>query len=300
LINTVAGMGAHLFAASLVMASIRLCQPKGEGYSVPRALALVFASMSYVIYVLAYVGRDGAVYWLMTAVLMFIVFRGQLPAKLRRRIALTGGILCGLVLLPVATITVARFANSDFGVGGSLLEYYGAQVHHFSDYASMERPRTNGAMSFPIFFRAYCSLTGTLGCEDWVDIQSYIFDQYLAQGKVPWVFGTYVSDFVADFGYIGALLFLTAFAFLCHRACVGRDHRGRLSVARLLLILFYFLTPYWGVFYFRFGIINSFLLVNLTFIFLVWMIQLYHATQGIQSAPASSRAGKMPDPGRLS
>lgn len=273
LINTTAGLGSHLFMASLVMAAIRLCQPQGGGYSLGRAILLMFGSLSYVMYVLAYVGRDGSIYWLMTALLVFLVFREQMPATVRRKIIVLGASLGVLVLLPLMVITTSRFSQTDFGVGGSLFEYFGSQLHHFSDFASITRPVTDGSMNFPMVTQAYCSMFGNFRCETWADIRPYIFGQYLGQGKAPWLFGTYVSDFVADFGYTGTFLFVLIFSFLCHRACVGRDHLARLTLSRLLLILFYFLTPYWGVFYFRFGIINSFLLVNLAFIALVWMIQ---------------------------
>lgn len=288
LINTIAGFGSHLFAASLVMAFIRLAQPKGEGYSPYRALLLTLCSLSYVIYVLAYVGRDGSIYWLMTALLVFIVFRKQLSTNLQRRIIISGVFMCGLVLVPIAIITIARFADSQNGVNWSILEYYGTQINTFSDYSSIDRPRTYGVMNFPMVVQAYCSAFYSQNCVSWEDVKPQIFDQYLAQGKPPWLFGTFVSDFVADFGGVSVVALLTAFAFLCHRACVGRDHQGRMSLSRLLLIVFYFLTPYWGVFYFRFGIINSFLLVNIAFIGLVWLIQSSSTTKRIGRAPASS------------
>lgn len=297
LINTIAGMGSHLFAVSLVMAFIRLCQPKGEGYSLARAALLVFASLSYVAYILAYVGRDGSIYWLMTALLVFIIFRAELPAELRRRIVLVGASLCGLLLLPIIAITISRFANSETGLGGGLWDYFGAQINNFSDYSSIDRPVTYGAMNFPMIKTAFCSTLGGLRCENWEDIKPFIFDQYLSQGMPPWLFGTYVSDFVADFTYPGTIALLIGFAFLCHRACVGRDSQGRMSLPRILMIILCFLTPYWGVFYFRFGIINSFLLVNLVFIILVWGIQLVFPVTGVRRAAGDAPVGEMPDPG---
>lgn len=276
LANTVAGAGSHLFAVSLVMAGIRLCQPKGQGYSLVRALLLMFVSLSYVIYILAYVGRDGSIYWLMTALLVFLIFRAHMPTRLRRRIIAFGASLCGLILLPIVTITASRFADNERGAGFSLLEYFGTQIINFSDYASIERPMTYGAMNFPLLWKPYCSIFGLLGCEDWEDIKGSVFDQYLFQGKAPWLFATYVSDFIADFGYVGVLLILAAFAVVCRYVCAGRDRNGMMSAPRLIMVVFLFLTPYWGVFYFRFGIINVFLVMNLIFITFIWAIQRYY------------------------
>lgn len=271
--NTFAGAASHLFVASLVMAGVRLSQAQGRGRSLVRAGLLVIASLSYVVYILAYVGRDGVVYWLMTALAVFLVFRSHMEIKVRCRVASVGAAIGGLILLPFIGITVARFADAGHGVAWSILDYFGSQINNFGDYSVIERPVTYGVMNFSMFVGAACSVAGLDGCESWEFIKPYVFDQYLAQGKEPWLFGTYVSDLVGDFGYLGAFISLAIFALICRRACGGGRH-DRLSISRLLLVLFLFLVPYWGVFYFRFGIINGFIVVNICFVVLVWLIQL--------------------------
>lgn len=287
LVNTFAGMASHLFVVSIVLAFVRLCQPKGRGGSVVRAMLLLVASLSYVIYVLAYVGRDGVVYWLMTAGAIFLIFRSHLPASRRKLIITVGASLAGIMLLPLATITISRFAVSEFGIGLSLLEYFGSQIHHFSDFSSINRPVTEGAMNFPIFKEAACLLVDLGDCQSWIDIKPFVFDQYLVQGKPPWLFATYISDFIADFDYAGAFAVLVGFAIICHRACVGRNSNGQMSLARLLTILLLFLVPYWGVFYFRFGIINAFIVANFVFVVFVWALEGYGSIAQIKK-PAFS------------
>ena len=237
-----------------------------------RAGVLIAASLSYVVYILAYVGRDGVVYWLMTALAIFMIFRPHIPRHLRQRIVALGTTLGAVMLLPFLLITVARFADWDHGTAWSFLEYFGTQIQTFSDYSSIERPLTLGIMNFSMFVSAGCSVVG-LGCEDWSTLKDFIFELYLAQDKEPWLFGTYVSDFVGDFGFAGALVALSLFALICHLVCNRRGGREPLTLSRLLLIVFLFLTPYWGVFYFRFGIINGFIVVNLAFVLLVRLLQ---------------------------
>jgi oligosaccharide repeat unit polymerase len=283
-INTVAGAGSHLFMISLVMACVRLCQNIAGGQALLRPFLLIAASLSYVVYVLAYVGRDGAIYWLMTALMVFLLFRRHMPVKTQRWIILAGSSISAMILVPIVVITAARFSTSEFGANWSLLEYFGTQINNFSDYASIDRPQTYGSMNFPLILQPYCSAFNGLSCENWETIKPYIFDQYLTQGQVPWLFATYVSDFVADFGYFGALVFISLFSVVCHLLCVMRDSNGFLSLSRLLLILLLFLTPYWGVFYFRFGIINSFLIVNVGFIFFIWMLQKLYVVDDTKNA----------------
>jgi hypothetical protein len=95
----------------------------------------------------------------------------------------------------------------------------------------------------------------------------------LAQGKEPWLFGTYVSDFVGDFGYVGTLAVLSMLALASHFASRKKSSRKGLSLARLLLVIFLFVTPFWGVFYFRLSISNGFIVINLLCIAMVALLQ---------------------------
>lgn len=281
--NTVAGAVGQLFWASLVLACVRLSQPEGRGRSVPRACLLIFTSLSYVIYILAYVGRDGIVYWLMTALAVFMVFRGHMPPHLRRQIVTLGTTIGALMLLPFIAITVARFVDAEHGSAWSILDYFGSQINNFGDFSTIDRPMTLGVMNFPMFIGAACSVAELAGCENWEDLKGIIFDQYLAQGKEPWLFGTYVSDFVGDFGYLGTLVLLSVFALLCHVACRTQHGRRPMTIVRLLLVMFFFLVPFWGVFYFRFSIANGFIVVNLAFIAFVWLLQKFGSLSPVPS-----------------
>lgn len=267
LLNTFAGAASQLFGVSLVMALIRLSQPRLTQAAMLRALLLVGASLSYVIYILAYVGRDGVVYWLMTALMVCLVFRPRLSRRARSHILVGGAVVGALLMVPMAAITVARFVDSEFGSAWSVLDYFGSQINNFSDYSSIDRPLTYGVGNFPMFVSGACSLAG-IDCPAWGDIREIVFEQYLAQAKEPWLFGTFISDFVGDFGYPATLAILVVYSALCRRACTPR----RFTLHRLLLVLFLFLVPYWGVFFFRFSIVNGFIIVNLAFILFVYLL----------------------------
>jgi hypothetical protein len=271
LFNTLAGAASQLFGISLVMAGVRLSRPSLRGQGSRRAALLILASLSYVVYILAYVGRDGIAYWMMTALAVYVVFRPHMPNPLRRRIVAAGAMLGMLMLIPFLTITLARFVDSDLGSAWSVLDYFGSQINTFSDYSSIDRPLTFGIMNFPMFVVPLCPVVG-LVCDNWETLKEGVFALYLEQGKPPWLFGTFVSDFVGDFGYVGALLLVALLAWTSHRLCRRRPGNPP-TLVRLLLILFMFLVPYWGVFYFRFSIANGFIVVNLLFILFVHLLQ---------------------------
>jgi oligosaccharide repeat unit polymerase len=272
LINTLAGAASQLFSVSLVLAFIRLASTKIQGRNVLRALFLAISSLSYVIYIFAYVGRDGVIYWLMTAVALYFVFRSHLAEADKKIIVLFGSIVALVLLIPFGVITVSRFFDADQGAGWSFFEYFGAQIHNFSDYSSIDRPITYGLQSFPMFANAGCTVFG-LSCPSSLDMKDIVFQQYLSQGKVPWVFGTFVSDFVGDFGNLGALFVIFVFSRFCSVVCAGPRSGAPYSLARLLLILFLFSIPFWGVFYFRFSIMNGYFVVVSIFILFVMLLQ---------------------------
>ena len=298
IINTAAGAASQLFGASLILAFLRLSPVRDKGRNVPRAFLLILSSFSFIVYILAYVGRDGVVYWLMTAAMVYLVFRRHLAAADRKSVRSIGLVVSVLLLIPFFVITLSRFFDTGQSGVSSLFEYFGAQIHNFSDYSSIDRPITFGTQSFPILANVGCSLMGG-GCESWEAIREAIFVLYLAQNKEPWLFGTFVSDLVGDFGEIGTLLLIMAFSALCFMIWPSRIRKSRITVARLLLILFLYLVPYWGVFYFRFSVANGYIVVNLAFILLVAVVQRFapigdRRHHGIQAGASLAHENRQP------
>lgn len=268
LMNTAAGAASQLFSFSIVLAFIRLSSKENQGRNMLRAFFLLFSSLSFVIYILAYVGRDGVVYWLMTSAMIFLIFRRHICPSNLRWIYLFG-FVCGVALLvPFGIITISRFFDADQGAGWSFFEYFGAQVHNFSDYSSINRPLTFGFQNFPMFMKSGCLMLG-LDCPSWLEMKDTIFGEYLDQDKAPWLFGTFISDWVGDFGLIGTFFALSIFSLLAVKICSYRKSDDFLSLEKLFLIILLYLVPYWGVFYFRFSISNGYIIFNLIFILFI-------------------------------
>ena len=83
--------------------------------------------------------------------------------------------------------------------------------------------------------------------------------------------------------HLGTLVLMSVFALLCHVASRTQHGRRPMTIARLLLVMFLFLVPYWGVFYFRFSIANGFIVVNLAFIAFVWLLQKFGSALPVRS-----------------
>lgn len=271
LLNTFAGAACQLFSASLIFAFMRLRDTDRNIYNIHRAYALIFSSLSYVVYILAYVGRDGVVYWVMNYFALYFLFKDSINIATKKKMRVIMYIILAMLLIPFVIITISRFSNAQISLGWSLFEYFGAQIINFSDFSSIDRPLTHGVQNFPMFFSWACEFFG-VNYIGWSDLRDPVFQIYLNQGKAPWVFGTFVSDFVGDFGEAGALLLLSVISLLTSCLCSIRKSYGYYTLPRFLLIFFIFLIPYWGVFYFRFSIVNGYIVVNLLFIFVVYLM----------------------------
>lgn len=272
ILNTIAGHASHLFVVSLVLAFMRLGPTVLIGRNVLRAAMLASASLSWVVYVLAYAGRDGVVYWGLTAAAVYFLFRCRVAARDKAFIARVAPLIVAALILPMASITVARFFSGNGGGYWSLFEYFGAQIQNFSDYSSMERPTTGGLRTLPLVYRQVCYFFDQ-DCGTWAEIEGEVFNEYLLQGKEPWLFGTFVSDLVGDFGYGGAFLLICAFAAVTNRVCSYARRGLELTLSRLLVIVLLFQVPFWGVFYFRFSIVNGYLVVNSALCFGVFLLE---------------------------
>lgn len=267
LINTFAGTVSQLFPFTLVFSAVRLAQPHSRNSDEWRAYLLIFASLSYVFYILAYVGRDGIVYWIMTLILVYTLFFPYLSKTRRRRILSIGIVGAGFMAIPLLMITISRFANSDHGSAWSIVEYFGLQINTFSDYFSIDRPITFGAANFSMIPDFLCNISGS-PCVKWDNVKPDVFEIYLNQGVQPWLFATFVSDLAGDFGYVGTIILLIFYSLFCRKIACDSKKGKSMTMSRLLLVFFLFLIPFWGLFYFRYSIANFAIITNLLFIFL--------------------------------
>ena len=274
LLNTFAGSASHLFTISIVLAFRRISSKVNINYCAYRANLLFIASLSYIFYILAYIGRDGIVYWLMSFIAIFAIFRNHIESRIKHRFLHKAAIMLIIMMIPFSYITISRFTDSDITVFSSLFEYFGGQLNNFSDYYSIEnRPLTQGYQNFPIFSDWWCKVFGE-ECSSWVSMHDEVFQVYLDQGKPPWLFATFISDFISDFGLLGMIVIILIFSIISYLTCKSKR---QYSLSRLLLILFLFMIPYWGVFYFRFSIINGYILINLLFIFVVYIVEKFYS-----------------------
>ena len=251
LLNTFSSLAANLFVFNLIFAFLNLAPGFGSGKaSRVRAILLFGGSTSEIFYVLAYVGRDGFVFWAATFILVYLLLRKFISDRSRRAVRKFAWIVLGLALVPFVAITVSRFGSSDAGILLSVLQYGGVQVQQFNDqFIGYSEPQW-GRLNFPILFRL-------LPFDDPYFDRSEWFAVYTELGVNPWTFSTYIGSFVQDVGIWATPVLVGLIALGTRSSLRGVRLNGRLSLAQMFVFVLGAQIVLYGVFYFRQSMANS-------------------------------------------
>lgn len=246
LLNTFAATSALLYAVLLMMFFVSIVTR--QRISIEAVLLLV-SSFSYVILILAFVGRDGMVYWVMSFIFYYIFFKPFMKASLRKRIRRLGYASAVIFVLPFAVITAARFGSQSNVFALSILDYVGQSIINFNDNFQIEFTHTSGGhRSFPLFASWFDSSDG-VKVEDQIERTETAI---LRGGINYWSFGTYIKSFLYDFGKTGTI-FLILFISCIEWMALRKARTKRVfDISNLLVYVLIFQIIGQGVFYFRF------------------------------------------------
>ncbi|MBS7842094.1 oligosaccharide repeat unit polymerase [Pseudomonas fluorescens] len=248
LINSIFSLVSNLFLLNMLFAFLNLTETY-PGARISRSLVHLFLSTVYIFYIMAYVGRDGVVFWLMSLYFFYLLFRGFIVNRKLRFLKRAAIILAVPAFLVFMIISVQRFGGDNRGsVLIALLDYAGQQVLNFNDHYLVNPPLANGAISFS----PLVSLNSYLFGADSIPFNKDVWNKvFLDEGIAPWVFTTLIGSFMYDFGRIGGLLVV---GFLSCLVCwVLRDIKkhGAIKFSDLILFILLFQISSWGVFYYR-------------------------------------------------
>lgn len=256
LMNTIASVSASLYVFALLLFFIFLTIPSSK---LVRTLLLI-SSLSEPMHILAYVGRDGVVFWLFSFVFLYTIFRNYMePASksfLKKIFIVAGGIL----IIPFMLITISRFGDSGNNQGAfdSIINYWGQGFIQGTLFMGIDnKPCTHGS-SFPLFFE----LTGiskpvSMGMTQIGEWRS-------------WCFGTIVTSLMQNFGHTG--FWVIAISVLVLFFGIMKIRSGKLQFHQMIFYILYYQIMSQGVFYFkqytRGG--NLFILLTLLLVFFYW------------------------------
>ncbi len=254
IVNSFFSLFATFFILSLLFSFINYSL--GVKYR-KRANWLFLSSLSYIIYILAYVGRDGAVYWVMSFIFVYLLMKDFLSLRLQKVIRRTFLLIVIIILVPFFIITIARFGESDLGIAWEMVSYIGQQVGNFNDAYQVNAHLTYGQQTFPLFTE-WLSKLGMLSLDETtIDLNKY---HCLINGVPAWVFKTYIGSFLVDFGRWGTLLLLSISSIIGRNIIRNVNKKGSFSLSEIILFTLLYQNVLWGVFYFRFYSSNIYIL----------------------------------------
>ena len=256
IINSIFSLMSNLFIIAHVCSFVNLIPINGKRH-VYKAYLLLFSSLSFVVYVLAYAGRDGVVYWLMSYIFCFLLFRKFLMKNDLKKIKCIFAFVFTITIIPFLMISISRFSEMDGGTVLWMINYAGQQLQNFNTHFQVEAPLMYGMHTFPIIYDVL-NLLG-LGVSTKADMDVF-YSYFLIEGVDPFVFTTFIGNFIIDFGKIWTLLFLCIMSLAIRSLMQKVTRTGILAFSNLLIFILLYQAVYWGVFYFRLYVANYYIL----------------------------------------
>lgn len=247
LLNSLCSLVANCFLFNMLFGFLNLTRGY-PGHSLFKAVLHISLSTVYVLYILSYAGRDGVVYWVMSFVFFFLLFRDFLPLTSKRALYLGFAILFFPIFLVFIKISIARFGENGTGeVILSFFDYAGQQIFYFNDHFMVSPPPMHGAINFGPAF----SLGTKLFDHDYEQfVRAEWFTFFLDRDVIPWVFTTFVGSFLHDFGRFGAFISCLILYGLA-KYSVHSVKGGYMLLSDLIIFILIFQIVSWGVFYYR-------------------------------------------------
>lgn len=236
--NALAKLFAFLYNIQLILFFVKLIIDKRISFF---SWLILFSSLSYPIFVLAFMGRDGVVFWIFSFISTFLLFYRYLERRTLKVLKNISIIIFIFLLLFFIIISIGRFfiANEDTSqLFESLLDYIGQGPINFAEYYYIPNMPTDQGKSlfFPLFLE-----------KDSV-YQSQIDNLLSNYGIVSWIFKTFISSIYSSIGSFFSLL-LGLFLLLIYKSTFKTRRKGILSFSFILVYIVFFTVYSQGVFY---------------------------------------------------
>lgn len=236
--NGLAKLFAFLYNLQLTLFFINLIIDKKIRFF---SWVILFSSLSYPIFVLAFMGRDGIVFWIFSFVFSFLLFRKYLHDRILKTLKKITFVIFSSFLFFFLIISIGRFlfANEDaMQLFESLLSYMGQGSINFAEYYYIPNMISDGGQS--LFFPLIKNVD--LNYKDQVDSLLYNYD------IVPWIFKTFISSIYTSIGSLFLLIFGLILLFV-YKYSFKEKKKGVLSFPFVLVYTVFFTVYSQGVFY---------------------------------------------------
>lgn len=208
------------------------------------------------------VDRSSSAYWIMSAVTLFILFRKQLPSKVKKQISVLGLVAFVGVIAYLASMTIARFGERDSSGGalGSLISYFGQSYINFCYFFDKyDLPYHHFGIVFP-FTSQYIFGIPSGG----VTIQQ---EMTWLSHKETGVFYTFIGQMIIGIGQFWAIIMTLVYSFFSFKTLGNINRRKKIDIMSLYLYFAFASVVLLGIFgHYYAGPAKSFSLVAMYFV----------------------------------
>lgn len=235
LLNTIASVSASLYVFALLLFFIFLIIPSSKFVRI----LLLASSLSEPLHILAYVGRDGIVFWFFSFFFLYSIFKSYMVSRMVSFLRRFFFISAVVLLMPFLSITISRFGSggNEQGVLESIIDYWGHGYIQGTLFMGIDEKPCNHGSSFPLFYE----ITG-IGKPESIGMLQ------IGEWR-SWSFGTIVSSLLINFGHVGFWIVAITTVFLFF--VIMNIKSSRLYFYQLIFYILYFQIMSQGVFYFK-------------------------------------------------
>ena len=220
--RTIAGTASFFYCYNILLFFYSLAFRKDSRLLL---VLLMFSSTSRILHSLTYMGRDGLLFWILSFVFTFFLFKPYLnkdSAKIVKRVFSVFGACAVLLIL---LISISRFGESEDGMLWSLISYFGQPIDNFAKMFQSNFNQWKGTSAlFPLLFGEKPQAAS--------DLLASVDDFEAMFGFKNNVFYSFVGNMYLAWGPIITLI--VAVAYSC---CMERRLRRRCSSMSTMIIL---------------------------------------------------------------
>ena len=254
--RTIAGVGSYYYCYNMILFFYSLAFRKDRKIFL---ILLMVSSVSRVFHSLTYMGRDGILFWLLSFVVSYFIFKPYIKNEASvflRKIFISIG---GLSIFLFLAISVSRFGDSDNGVFYSLIDYFGQPINNFGVMFHQFHDYSGTKTVLPLLYGE----KGISGGDVLADTDYFMSKYGFANNS----FKTFVGSFYMAWGPV----FTTIMALIYSVVMVSQINRCRdITIPAVIVLMISIQIVIHNYFYWAYyiGVANLFLFT--TPVFLIW------------------------------
>lgn len=219
---------------------------------------LMLSSVSRIFHSLTYMGRDGILFWILSFVFSFFVFKPYLSDKAKNVVKWSALLIGSFAFLLLGAISISRFSGTDSGTLLSLVNYFGQPMNNFGMLFDRVHEYDGTKTIFPLLFGE----KGISGADAIDAAENFV----LRYGIASNAFYSFVGNFYLAWGP-----FITLFiAFIYSTVMCSIVKKTKTTVPMLIVLMIVIQIVIHNYFYWAYYIAAANLYLFTTPIFLIF------------------------------